>query len=384
MDTSTNTSTTLNEHVLHLYALTQITGIGGFLARQLISYCGSPEGVFKANKASLSRIPGIGAHTLAYLLNQRSKELEEAHKTVPAILEKGYQIIDIYSPLYPQRLKAMDDTPPLLYYKGNLPLNFQRSVAVVGTRKATDYGKNITEQIVKNLQPYNVVIVSGLAYGIDIAAHRAALHNGIPTVGVMANGLDIIYPSVHKATAQQMLQNGGLLTEYPPGTKPDAPKFPARNRIVAALADVVIIVESAARGGGLVTAKMALDYGKEVFAVPGRLSDKYSEGCNLLIDKGEAGMLLSVEQLAEKMNWTVNSAVEDKKPVLPEINFGAFEDDEAAILKILQNGEPVQIDELARKSGTSINKIAGIMLNLEFKGMIKAMPGSKYKLINSN
>src|SRR5690606_16227964 len=204
---------------------------------------------------------------------------------------------------YPTRLKQINDAPSLLYVKGNVDFENQKMVAIVGTRKATEYGKRCVEDLVAELVPHRATIVSGLAYGIDIHAHKQAVKNDLPTFGVMGSGMDIIYPSAHKETAKKMFANGGLITEHPFGTKPDAHNFPARNRIVAALSDAVIIVEAAAKGGALITADIANSYNKDVFAMPGNLRQSHSAGCNNLIKSNRAHLLTSVKDLEYIMNW---------------------------------------------------------------------------------
>lgn len=371
----------IDKQIAELLALSLISGVGGFMARQLISYCGSPQQVFKATRSHLLKIPGVGPQTAENIIKEKEEALARSNRILESLSSKGYQLLHIYHANYPQRLKSLDDAPLILFFQGNISLNFHRSVAIVGTRKATEYGKYVADQMVAQLVPYNPVIISGLAYGIDVAAHKAALEYGLNTLGVMASGLDIIYPAVHKAIASKMLLQGGLVTEYPPTTKPEASRFPARNRIIAALADAVVVVESAAKGGGLVTAGMALDYGKEVFAVPGRITDKYAQGCNELIEKGEANLYSNADELAKIMGWHTKRANDNVAAKKLAIDFSMYEVDEVAILKLLESAEnALLIDDLARRTNISINKMAGLLLNLEFKGAVQALPGNKYKL----
>ncbi|MDX2301770.1 MAG: DNA-processing protein DprA [Microscillaceae bacterium] len=362
-------------------ALSLIDRIGAVTAKQLISYCGSAEAVFKTAKSKLLRIPQIGMHTAQLIMDHQKEALEEAEKILQKAEKESVQILCFYQKDYPQRLKDIHDSPLILYYQGNTSLNPEKSVAIVGTRDASNYGKNITEELVADLQKHKVLIVSGLAYGIDIAAHRASLKNELPTVGVMASGIDIIYPSVHKNTAQQMLHAGGLLTESCFGTKPDAVRFPARNRIIAGLADAVVVVEAKEKGGALITAEIANGYHKDVFAIPGNINSKTSQGCNWLIKNHKANLISSVEDLIYMMNWDVQN---DKPGRQQTLNFEKIDLDEPdrQIILCLQEkqNEGMRIDELSYKLQTPIAQIQARLMNLELLGLIQALPGKKFVL----
>jgi DNA processing protein len=256
-------------------------------------------------------------------------------------------------------------------------LNATKIIGIVGTRKATDYGKEAVEKILSELIPHNTLIVSGLAYGIDICAHKTALNNNQPTIGVMASGMDIIYPAVHKEIANRMIDNGGLITEYPFGSKPDAPHFPARNRIIAGLCDAVIVAEAADSGGALITAEIANSYNREVFAVPGNLGNKYSEGCNKLIRSHKAHILLNVKDLEYNLNWSTD---ENVKPKPAPMDLSSFDEEEQEVLTLMKEKEGILIDDLSWKSQIPVSKLASILLNLEFQGVIKSLPGKKFKL----
>ena len=254
----------------------------------------------------------------------------------------------------------------------------------MGTRQISEYGKSVTETIIRELAPYQPLLVSGLAYGVDITAHRACLKNGLSTVGVMASGLDVIYPAVHKKTAQDMLETGGIVTENPLGTKPDFMRFPARNRIIAGLSDVTIVVESAKRGGSLITAEYAQNYHREIYAVPGNLGNLVSEGCNQLIRSNKASLFLSVEDMMQDLQWKLGSAVETKSRTdIPEkeLVFEGFTQDEGQVLALLKKGGDMQIDDMSWQSGIHLGKLATLLLNLEFQGMVRSLPGKKYALI---
>ncbi|MDQ3393739.1 MAG: DNA-processing protein DprA [Bacteroidota bacterium] len=364
---------------LYQVALNLVPGIGDINFKHLISYCGSAEAVFKSNKHKLSKIPGIGEKTASSILNmpilsEAEKELKEAQKL-------NIQILFFTDKQYPSRLKHVYDSPPLLYFKGNCDLNNVKTISIVGTRQATDYGKDVVGEIVSGLKKHNVLIVSGLAYGIDIFAHRQAIKHSLPTVGVMASGMDIIYPSLHRDIAMQMLENGGLLTEFKLGSKPDAHNFPARNRIIAGMSDATIVVEAAVKGGALITADIAFSYNKEVFAVPGNIFNSSSQGCNYLIQSLKANMLLNVKDLELVLGWN-DTASGSRSPSKPKYETEEFSVEEKTIVDLLiNNNKELTIDEISWKSQINISKIASLLLNLEFKGIIKPQPGKKFKLL---
>jgi DNA processing protein len=286
---------------------------------------------------------------------------------------------------YPNRLKSIADAPALLYYKGNANLNTDKTVAIVGTRKATPYGKSITEEAVSELKKFkSLLVISGLAYGIDIAAHKSALKHNIPTLGIIANGLDIQYPSLHKNTILQMMEEGGILTEYRLGTKPDAPHFPARNRIIAGMADALIVVEAAVTGGALITADIANSYNKDVFAVPGNIGAIYSEGCNNLIKTHKASIYTGVKDLEYLMNWEENATAKNAaqiQAVAKQIDMTLLEDEEKQVVHLLQNRKEMLIDEISWQAQVPLSKLASVLLSLELQGIVKALPGKKFTLL---
>jgi DNA processing protein len=362
---------------LYQLALILSDGIGDITIRQLISYCGSAENVIKANLGKLIKIPGIQETTARKILDKNNLILAEKQLQI-AEKEKA-KLLFYLDEEYPERLKRNYDSPAFLYYKGNIDLNQTKIVGIVGTRNASEYGKRTTEDIVRDFQNHNVLIVSGLAYGIDIAAHKASLKYGLPTIGVMASGLDFMYPAVHKKTADLMCQNGGILSEQSFGRQPSPKFFPARNRIIAGMSDVIIVVEAAAKGGALITAEFANNYHKEVFAVPGNVGAATSEGCNLLIKNNKAQIFTSVKDIIEGMNWDIN---QPKTNIIksPSFDLSAFTDDEAQVISILREKGEIQIDELAWISQLHMNKLASLLLNLEFQGIVKSMAGKKYGL----
>lgn len=358
-------------------ALSLIPNVGGFTTRQLISHAGDAEQVFKLNKKKLLAIKGIGENISDAILSKSTfkKAEEELLK-----MEKAKINFCFYTDKeYPQRLKTHYDSPTGLFYKGIKDLNCPRTIGIVGTREATEYGKKNTEQIVNFLKDKGICVVSGLAYGIDIAAHKAALKNNIETWAVLANGLDTIYPALHKPIANQMLENGGLISENPIGTKPDKGKFPARNRIIASISDALIVVEAAKKGGALITADIANDYNKDVFAVPGPINAQYSEGCNELIAKHKAHIFISPEKLLEDLGW--EKTQNNPKANIPKIDMTKFDTQTQSIIEALLQ-KPLHIDEISWKTGISINKVSNILLLLELENLIEVLPGKQFKIIN--
>jgi DNA processing protein len=366
-----------NQEKLYQIALTLAEGVGDITIRQLISYCGSAEAVLKANVGKLIKIPGIQEITARKIL--KPENITSAEKQLEKAIKENVKLLFYLDADYPDRLKRNYDSPAMLYYKGNVDLNQAKIVGIVGTRNASEYGKRTTEDIVEGLRSQNVLIISGLAYGIDIAAHKACLKYGLPTIGVMASGLDFMYPSAHKRTAEQMCQNGGYMSEQSFGRKPDPRYFPARNRIIAGMSDVVIVVEAAAKGGALITAEYANNYHKDVFAVPGNIGNATSEGCNLLIKNNKAQIYTSANHMIEAMNW--DSEIVANKPIAElDLDLTKFTDDEAQVLALLREKKELQIDELAWLTQMHMNKLASLLLNLEFNGYVKSMAGKKYGL----
>ncbi len=359
----------------HQIALTAVPGVGGILVRQLISYCGSASEVFRQTAAKLQKVPGIGEVTARAI--RQPGVLTEAERTLTRLEKLGARAVFYLDTEYPARMKSLYDAPAMLYTLGTANLNATRTLALVGTRQATDYGRRITEELVQAVQPYGVVIVSGLAYGIDIAAHRASLTYGLPTVGVMASGLDVIYPQVHQKTAHEMLAQGALLTESRPGTKPEAHLFPARNRIIAGLSDVVLVVEAAAKGGALITAEYANNYHREVFAVPGQLGQTFSQGCNKLIRENRAQMYTKPADLIELLNWDQSTTRTPATLALPL----DFTTEESHLVSLLRQYADLHIDELSWQSQIPMGRLASLLLTLEFRGYIRSLPGKKYQVV---
>ena len=358
-------------------ASTLLPGIGSKLSKILISYCGSAEAVFTSPIQKIRKTPGIGEKTIATIQAHREVALRQSEEILNDCERKGIDVYHYTSDQYPTRLKQVADAPPVLFTRGNASLNQPKTVAIVGTRKATEYGKRITEEIVEQLKPHQPVIISGLAYGIDITAHKAALKHDLPTFGILAGGLDSIYPAVHKDIAFKMQQHGALISENKPGTTPDFHLFPERNRIIAGMADVVIVVEAAQKGGALITADIAYGYEKMLFAVPGDIDREFSAGCNYLIRTQKANIYTGISDLEYLMHWEKGQSAEKA----PDLDLEAFDTKEQPIIKVLlANKEGILIDELSWKAQVSMNEAASILLNLEFQGIVKSLPGKRYKL----
>ncbi|WP_353183653.1 DNA-processing protein DprA [Parapedobacter lycopersici] len=367
-------------NLLYPIALTKIKGVGPVLARSLLSYFGSAEAVFSASSAQLKSIPGIGNQLSASI--QSPTLLAAAEAELRFIEQHGIQMLFYESADYPERLKDCFDAPLLLYYKGVAKLNNPRIVSVVGTRNATEYGKFICADLIRELASYDVLVVSGLAYGIDSHAHRNAVAAGIPTVGVMGHGLDRIYPASNRELATRMLDNGGLLTEFPSGTRPDKQHFPMRNRIIAGLADVTVVVEAASRGGALITAELANSYHRDVCAFPGSIRQEFSAGCNYLIKTNRAHLISNGKDLVNLMNWTPAGALRQttQQAILPS----TLSDTEQALHDVINQLGQARIEELASRLMWPQSKLAMVLLELEMKGVICALPGNSYRLLSSH
>ncbi|MBC7391344.1 MAG: DNA-protecting protein DprA, partial [Opitutaceae bacterium] len=291
---------------------------------------------------------------------------------------KNISIFGVNDPDYPERLKHIPDAPLFVYWQGKISGDYERSVAIVGTRQATEYGKLATEKIINELADYKPVIVSGFAYGIDIIAHKAALSEGLKTIGVLGGGLGKVYPALHKKYVEPILDNGALVSEYAYNVDPEQKHFPARNRIVAGMVDAVIVVEAAIGGGALITAELANSYNTDVFAVPGNLSSKYSEGCNELIRKNVAGIYTGVKGFAEMLNWNTD-CFNFVKP--PEIKINDLPTEQAQIYQLLKEQGDLHIDVLSWKSQVNMNTLAAMLLNMEISGWVKPLPGKKFKAV---
>lgn len=361
---------------LHGAALSFVKNLGPVAAKSLMAYLGSADQVFKTSPSKMATIPGIGEKRASQwdfdeALRLAEKELEFAAK-------QGIELIFYTDARYPRRLKNCGDSPILLYSKGKMELNMPKVISIVGTRNATDYGKQLCRQLIEELQQYNVLIASGLALGIDVAAHKECLRLNVPTVGVLGHGLDRMYPSQNRATADKMLENGGLLTEYPSGTIPDRENFPQRNRIVAGMADATVVIEAGLKGGALITAEIANSYNRDVFAFPGRLDDVYSEGCNFLIRNNKAALLTCMADLAFSLGWEKDENLKPTEQFMLPLDLTK---DESLIFDILQQHKaPLAIDELTIKANMPMSSLAMNLLNMEMQGYIRSLPGKTYRV----
>ncbi len=366
-----------DEHKLLMQiAVSMLPGIGSILGKNLVAYCGGAEAVMQAKTSFLEKIEGIGKKT-AYLLKDKSNVLKRAEKELEFIRKYNIQTYFFTEPDYPHRLKHAADSPLILYYKGTDVLNHKRILSIVGTRKMTLRGAQIIEKLVADLTKLDVLIVSGLAYGVDAKAQRVAVQHNIPTVGVVAHGLDRMYPSANASLAKNIQHNGGVLTEFPSGTIPDAFNFPSRNRIIAGMADATLVIESGQKGGSLITANIANSYNRDVFAIPGRINDTYAKGCNFLIKTNRAVLTENVKDIMYHMNWDTNKKPKDIQQQL----FVDLKPEEEQVVDVMKKQPAWQIDELASTTNMRHSQLASILLNLEFAGLVKCTPGNIYKLL---
>jgi DNA processing protein len=363
------------EDLFYKIAVTMLPSVGAVTAKTLISYCGSPEAVFQESKKSLEKVPGIGPGMANIIVNHQV--FEAAEKELRFVEQYDIKVLFYLDKDYPVRLKNYHDAPAILYYRGNADLNPYRTVAIIGTRKPTPRGVSFTEKLVEGLKHYQITTISGLAFGIDVACHRTSLDQEIPTLGVLGHGLQKIYPAQHYDVASRMMDNGGLLTEYWSFKKPDREHFPMRNRIVAGLCDALIVVETARKGGSMITVNFANEYNKDVFAVPGRVGESNYQGCNLLIKSHRASLIESVEDLAYVMRW---DEIDAQKNIQRQM-FTEFSEPEKLIVNLLRESDEMSVDTLAYKCGMANSELAGLLLNLEFKGVIRAVPGNRYVLL---
>lgn len=361
-----------DEQRIYELALHFIPGIGSVHAKNLISYLGGLKQVFSAQKRELLRVPGIGEKKCLDILN--SNVLIFAEKELRRVERFGIETIFYLDDDYPERLKHFSVSPVLLYKKGGFDLNYHRMIGIVGTRNPTSRGRDVCQNIVEELKPFNACIVSGLAYGIDSNAHSKAVDLNMPTIGILGSGLDTIYPGSNRGLSEKMIQYGAVLSEFPLGTKPDRENFPKRNRVIAALADALIVVESAKKGGSIITTEYANEFSKDVFAVPGRINDPMSEGCNHLIKTHMAHLLSNINDLSYIMRWS-------KQNVQKQLAFVSdLKNDERIVYDMIRENELIALDELTFKSQINLSGMSSILLNLEIRGLIKSKPGKKYIL----
>ena len=369
------------EEQIYSIALTMVPGIGHIGAKHLIDGMGNAVDVFRLRNEMPERIPEVSQRVIEAL--DCPQAVLRAEQEYEFIRKNRISCLSFHDEAYPSRLRECEDAPVVLFFKGNADLNSLHILNMVGTRNATDYGTQICASFLRDLKALcpEVLVVSGLAYGIDIHAHREALANELPTVGVLAHGLDRIYPHVHRKTAVDMLEKGGLLTEFLSGTNPDRHNFISRNRIVAGMCDATIVIESAEKGGSLITAELAEGYHRDCFAFPGRISDEYSKGCNRLIRDNKASLLLSAEDFVQAMGWNIPMTLSEKVSVQRSL-FIELSEEEQKIVAILEKLGNLQINSLVVEADIPVNKMTALLFELEMKGVIRVLAGGMYQLLN--
>lgn len=366
-----------HESYRYYLALALAPKVGPSIFKAIVAYAGSPEAFFQISQGKASKIPRIGPRLLE-IRNSRESLLRKADELLDAADKKEFEILSLLDPAFPHKLKSQEDGPILLFKKGNASLNPSRSVGIVGTRSATNYGKSATKKLISDISHFQPTVISGLAYGIDIEAHRASLAENLPTIGVLGSPIDYIYPATHRKTAEQMMEYGAIISEYAPGSKMVPGNFPARNRIIAGLSDALVVVEAAAKGGALITAEIAYSYDKEVFAVPGNLQSPYSEGCNHLIRKMKANIYTGPEDIAEALYWEK----EGEKPFpKPQLDLSQRDEEETLILNLLLEKKEMEIDQISYHTEIPLGLLSSKLLAMEFEGIIKSLPGKKYRLL---
>jgi len=366
------------DQLLYQIAITKIKGIGDVSTRALIASLGSVEPIFTEGEKVLKSVPGIDNRAIA-ILDGRKKALEMAKAEVDFLAKNDMKAVFFLDKDYPLRLRECNDAPMLIYTNSSTNLNPAKAISIVGTRRCTPYGTEMTQRIISEIAQYypDTLIVSGLAYGIDIVAHRNALKNGLPTVGVLAHGLDQVYPAAHKKTAIKMQENGGLLTEFPQKTRPIPENFVRRNRIVAGMSDATIVVESAQRGGSLITASIASSYNREVFAVPGYSTEPLSMGCNHLIKTNQAAMIEGLSDIEYLLGW---SRDENKKRSQQTKLLIDLTEEEQMVFDFLESEGKTHINPISIVCKLPMSKLMPILINMEFNGFLNCYPGSMYQL----
>lgn len=372
------------QETLNMLVLASAGHFSSDVITQLCRRAGSATAVIEARGSLKDIIPDCPRRVVD-ALNDIGDARRKAETELEYCVRSGIRVLGVGDAAYPRRLAECADAPPVLFYKGTADLNRSRIISIVGTRHCTVYGQDTVRRFVGGLKELcpDVLIVSGLAYGIDINAHREALGNGLDTVAVLAHGLDYIYPPRHKETAMRMLVQGGLLTEHFTNTNADKLNFLRRNRIVAGMSDATVLVESASHGGGLVTARLAGGYGREVFAFPGRTDDQYSEGCNNLIRDSKAGLISSAADFVNAMGWHVDAQVRKaKEQGIERTLFPELTPDEQAVTDALGRDNNLHVNSLAASTGMSVGRLTSTLFSLEMKGVVRCMAGGVYHLIN--
>ncbi len=358
----------------HRIALTMVPTIGPVLQKKLLDHFTNAADIFKASTKALCQIEGIGEWTASKITGWN--DFNKVDEEMNFIQKHAIQALLIGESLYPQRLLNCYDAPTLLYYKGNGLLNETRIISIIGTRTNSHYGRLVTEKLIEKL-PSNTLVISGLAFGIDAIAHRAALKKNQNTIGVLAHGLDNLYPRAHRSLAKEMIEQGGLLTEFNRNTPTDKYNFPRRNRIVAGMSDATVVIETGVKGGSMITADLAFHYNRELFAVPGKVNDPKSSGCLKLIQENKAILFTSPEHLLETLNWSVQKEPSNKQLEL----FESLTNEEKIVMEILQKESAISMEELFIKTGFNASNMAGIILNLELQHLVQIIPGKMIALV---
>ena len=370
---------------IYTIALTQVPGIGVVWGRNLIHAMGTAVDVFQRRNEIPDVIPGATSRVVNAL--DCPEAIARAEQEYEFIQKNKIQCLTLNDDNYPSRLRECDDAPIVLYFRGNTDLNALRVINMVGTRNATEYGKQICIRFLQDLKTLcpDVLVVSGLAYGIDIHAHRAALQNDFSTVGVLAHGLDRIYPATHRKTAVDMLEKGGLLTEFTTGTNPDRHNFVSRNRIVAGMSDATIVVESAAKGGSLITADLAQGYHRDCFAFPGRYTDTQSQGCNQLIQDNKAALIQSAEDFVKAICWCpevgrpgshAGTHAAKQRELFPDLT-----EEEQQLVTLLSDQDGMHINSLVTTTNIPVHRVNSLLFEMEMKGLVRVLAGGMYQLI---
>lgn len=362
--------------VLNVLALLKIDGVGDVVAKKLINHCGSAENVFQAKANQLRTIDGIGDSLIQKLKDKTV--FEKAEKELEFIQNEKISVLYFQGDDYPERLKHCIDSPVLLFASGNFNFENRKIISIVGTREITSYGTHFCKQLIEDLAIFNPIIVSGFAFGVDIVAHQAAMDNNLQTIGVLAHGLNQIYPKTHKKYMSKMEENGGFLTEFWSCSNPEKENFVKRNRIVAGMSEATIVIESAEKGGSLITAMLANDYNRDVFAVPGRTTDKFSQGCNNLIKMQNANLMTSAADLVYMLNWDLSET--KSKPIQKQL-FVVLDNDEQKIYDYLQKNGKQLLDIIALECDFPIFRISTLLLNMELKGVIRPLPGKLFEAV---
>ncbi|MFZ4106461.1 DNA-processing protein DprA [Flavobacterium sp.] len=363
--------------LLHILALLKIDGVGDIVAKKLINHCGSAEKVFQAKHDFLKRIDGVGSVLLKKI--KEKSVFEVAEKEMQFIKDHNISCCSYLDENYPDRLKQCIDGPVLLFSSGNINWNTRKVISIVGTRQVSSYGIDFCKKLIQDLAPLNPIIISGFAYGVDIVAHQAAMDNNLQTIGVLAHGLNQLYPKTHKKYCAKMEKNGGFLTEFWSTSSPEKENFVKRNRIVAGISEATIVIESAEKGGSLITAIMACDYNRDVFAVPGRTTDKFSQGCNNLIKTQRAHLLTSAADILYILNWELESKTENNG--IQKQLFVSLDEIEQKIYDYLRQKGKTELDVIALECDFPVFRTSSYLINMELKGVIRPLPGKLFEAI---